>query len=95
MKACTSGSFAGRKLASGRAIRRPGSRSRGGLSTKIHLLLKGQAEPIALRLTADQAGEFAEALPLLAGRQAEIVMADRGYTPTPSSPPSRRSEQKQ
>jgi transposase len=54
-------------------------RSRGGLSTKIHLLANGLGEPVAFRLTGGQAGEFAEALPLLAGRQAEIVMADRGY----------------
>jgi transposase len=54
-------------------------RSRGGLSTKIHLLANGLGEPIGFRLTGGQAGEFAEALPLLAGRQAEIVMADRGY----------------
>jgi transposase len=43
------------------------------------LLANGLGEPIAFRLTGGQAGEFAEALPLLAGRQAEIVMADRGY----------------
>ncbi len=54
-------------------------RSRGGLSTKIHLLANGLGEPVGFRLTGGQAGEFAEALPLLAGRQAEIVMADRGY----------------
>jgi transposase len=54
-------------------------RSRGGLSTKIHLLANGLGEPVAFRLTGGQAGEFAEALPLLEGRQAEIVMADRGY----------------
>ena len=34
---------------------------------------------MAFRLTAGQASEFAEALPLLAGRQAEAVLADRGY----------------
>jgi transposase len=36
-------------------------------------------EPVGFRLTGGQAGEFAEALPLLAGRQAEAVLADRGY----------------
>ena len=36
-------------------------------------------EPVAFRLTGGQASEFTEALPLLAGRQAEVVMADRGY----------------
>ena len=43
------------------------------------MLANGLGEPVAFRLTGGQAGEFAEALPLLAGRQAEIVMADRGY----------------
>lgn len=42
-------------------------------------MANGLGEPIAFRLTAGQAGEFAEALPLLAGRQAEAVLADRGY----------------
>ena len=51
--------------------------SRGGLSTKIHLLANGLGEPVAF-LTAGQASEFAQALPLLADRQAEIVRADRG-----------------
>lgn len=39
-------------------------RSRGGLSTKIHLLANSLGEPVAFRWT---------------GGQAEIVMADRGY----------------
>jgi len=43
------------------------------------MLANGLGEPIAFRLTGGQAGEFAEAAPLLAGRQAEAVMADRGY----------------
>lgn len=54
-------------------------RSRGGLSTKIHLPANGLGEPVGFRLTGGQAGEFAEALPLPAGRRAEVVMADRGY----------------
>jgi len=54
-------------------------RSRGGLSTKIHLLANGLGEPIAFRLTAGQAAEYPEALPLLEGRQAEAVLADKGY----------------
>ncbi len=43
------------------------------------MLANGLGEPVGFRLTGGQAGEFAEALPLLAGRQAEIVIADRGY----------------
>ena len=34
---------------------------------------------MAFRLTAGQAAEYPQALPLLAGRKAELVMADRGY----------------
>jgi len=49
------------------------------LSTKIHLLANGLGEPVAFRLTAGQAAEYPEALPLLAGRNAEFVLADRGY----------------
>jgi transposase len=52
------------------------------LSTKIHLLANGLGEPVAFRLTGGRASEFAEAVPLLAGRHAEIVMADRGYDST-------------
>jgi transposase len=43
------------------------------------LLANGDGDPVAFRLTAGQAGEYAEAIHLLEGRQAEIVMADKGY----------------
>ncbi len=63
-----------------RGLRRGGSgASRGGVTTKIHLLAKGRGDPVAFRLTAGQAGEYAGALHLLEGRQAEIVLADKGY----------------
>jgi transposase len=45
-------------------------------------LANGLGEPVAFRLTAGHASEFPEALPLLAGRAAEVVMADRGYDST-------------
>ena len=54
-------------------------RSRGGLSTKIHLLTDGFGQPLAFRLTAGQAAEQPQALPLLEGRTAKAVIADRGY----------------
>ncbi len=53
--------------------------SRGGLSTRIHLLANGLGDPIAFRVTAGQAAEYPRALPLLEGRQAEAVLADKGY----------------
>ncbi len=39
------------------------------------MLTNGLGEPIAFRLTAGQAAEYPEALPLLEGRQAEAVLA--------------------
>jgi transposase len=49
------------------------------LSTKIHLLTDGFGQPLAFRLTPGQAAEQPQALPLLKGRTAEAVIADRGY----------------
>ena len=54
-------------------------RSRGGLSTKIHLLADEQGLPLGFRITAGQAGEYAPAAELLDGKRAEAVLADRGY----------------
>ena len=49
------------------------------LSTKIHLLADETGLPVAFRITAGQAAEYAEAIRLLEGRQAEAVLADKGY----------------
>jgi transposase len=57
-------------------------RSRGGLSTKVHLLADEAGLPIAFRITAGQAAEFAQAVALLEGRQAEAVIANKGYDST-------------
>ncbi len=54
-------------------------RSRGGLSTKIHLLADEQGLPLEFRITPGQAGEYAPAAELLDGKRAEAVLADRGY----------------
>jgi transposase len=54
-------------------------RSRGGLSTKIHLLADEDGLPLQFRITAGQAGEYAPAAALLVDQQAEAVIADRGY----------------
>ena len=42
-------------------------------------MANGLGDPVAFRLTAGQAGEYAEAIHLLEGRQAEVVLADKGY----------------
>jgi transposase len=54
-------------------------RSRGGLSTKIHLLADEAGLPVDFRITAGQAAEYAQAVSLLEGWQAEAVIADKGY----------------
>lgn len=54
-------------------------RSRGGLSTKIHLLADEVGLPVAFRITAGQAAEYAQAVILLQNQQAEVVIADKGY----------------
>jgi hypothetical protein len=54
-------------------------RSRGGLSTKIHLLADEVGLPVAFRITPGQAAEYAEAICLPEGQRAEAVIADKGY----------------
>ena len=57
-------------------------RSRGGLSTKVHLLADEPGLPVAFRITAGQAAEYAQAISLLQGQRAEAVIADKGYDST-------------
>ena len=54
-------------------------RSRGGLSTKIHLLADENGLPVDFRITPGQAAEYAQAVLLLQEQQAEAVIADKGY----------------
>ena len=57
-------------------------RSRGGLSTKIHLLADEAGLPVAFRIMPGQAAEYAQAVLLLEGQHAEAVIADKGYDST-------------
>ncbi len=54
-------------------------RSRGGFSTKLHVLVDGLGNPLRLRLTAGQCHDSPEAPALLEGLTCERVIADRGY----------------
>ena len=54
-------------------------RSRGGLSTKIHMAVHGLGCPIRFTLTAGQKGDAPQADALSAGLPADIVMADTAY----------------
>lgn len=54
-------------------------RSRGGLSTKIHLAVRGLGCPVRFILTAGQKGDAPQAGSLVEGMPAEVVMADAAY----------------
>jgi transposase len=54
-------------------------RSRGGLSTKIHLAVRGLGCPVRFSLTAGQRGDAPKAGPLIEGLSVEVVMADAAY----------------
>lgn len=57
--------------------------ARGSLNTKVHLLVDEAGLPIAFRITAEQAAEYAQAMSLREGRRAEAVIADKGYVFSP------------
>ncbi|RWO24871.1 MAG: IS5 family transposase [Mesorhizobium sp.] len=54
-------------------------RSRGGLSTKIHMAVRGLGCPVRFTLTAGQKGDAPQAAILIEGLPAEVVMADTAY----------------
>jgi len=54
-------------------------RSRGGLTTKIHMMCDALGLPVKFILSAGEASDFKYVLPLLNGEQADYVIADRGY----------------
>lgn len=54
-------------------------RSRGGLTTKIHMLADAQGRPLRFRITAGQAHDITAAPALLEGQEADAVLADKAY----------------
>ena len=54
-------------------------RSRGGFSTKIHILVDGLGNPLRLHLTAGPCHDSPHAPALLEGLLFKRVIADRGY----------------
>ena len=54
-------------------------RSRGGLSTKIHIAVRGLGCPVRFTLTAGQKGDAPQATALIEGLPAEVVIADTAY----------------
>ncbi len=54
-------------------------RSRGGLSTKIHIVVDALGYPVDLRLTGGQAHDATQAAALLRGKRSQYVIADKAY----------------
>ena len=54
-------------------------RSRGGLTTKIHLTVDGNGKPRRMILTGGQRHDAPQAPALLEGMEYEFVIADKGY----------------
>ena len=54
-------------------------RSRGGFSTKLHVIVDGLGNPLRIQLTAGQCHDSPHAATLLEGLRFERVIADRGY----------------
>jgi len=65
-------------------------RSRGGLTTKIHLLANALGLPVDFPVTGGQVNDCTQAIELLEERKAEWVLTDKGYDSMPSSITSRR-----
>lgn len=49
------------------------------MSTKIHATVDALGNPVRLLLTAGQASEYGQANALIAGFEAQYVLADKGY----------------
>jgi transposase len=54
-------------------------RSVGGFSTKIHILVDALGNPVEFLLTGGQRADVTQAEPLMLGRQAGAVIADKAY----------------
>jgi transposase len=54
-------------------------RSRGGFSTKIHILVDALGNPVEFLLTAGQEADVTQAEPLIDGHEAAAFIADKAY----------------
>ena len=54
-------------------------RSRGGFTTKIHILVDGLGNPMDFVLTGGEVHDNTQIQTLLAGKKTDCVIADRGY----------------
>src|SRR3954447_16935263 len=54
-------------------------RSRGGFSTKIHIIVDALGNPVEFALTAGQEADVTQAEPLMEGHEADAFIADKAY----------------
>jgi transposase len=54
-------------------------RSRGGLTTKIHMLADALGRPLRVIVTAGQVGDITQAPALLLSQSGDAVLADKAY----------------
>src|SRR5438270_9237805 len=54
-------------------------RSRGGFSTKIHVVVNGLGLPVEFKLTPGQAADITEAEALLENHDFDVVFGDKGF----------------
>ena len=54
-------------------------RSRGGFSTKLHVVVNGLGLPVELQLTPGQAADITQAESLLQDHAFDAVLGDKGY----------------
>ena len=54
-------------------------RSRGGFSTKLHVVVNGLGMPVDFKLTPGQAADITQAQPLLEGYEFDAVLGDKGF----------------
>ena len=54
-------------------------RSRGGFSTKLHVLVNGLGLPVELKVTPGQVADITEAESLLVGHDFDAAIGDKGF----------------
>ena len=54
-------------------------RSKGGFSSKLHAACDALGNPVRFFITAGQRSDYVKALDLVAGREMEALIADKGY----------------
>jgi len=64
-------------------------RSRGGLTTKIHMIVDALGNPLALSLTGGQVHDITQAERLCAEVQPQALLAGKDYDADSSSPASK------